>query len=250
MSNHRLDELNADHSADDLDVEELLLAEARVVEDMVSTHDTADFMSRLAKRIAAETPRPPRVRRATGGDSDRGREPATAQPPTARHDAVRPRSRRARRRRPLPIVHRNLLSHPRATQTYLLEVCETVLCSQEHEQFDLYERAGARTFACLLYLLGRRHSAVFWWGFAAGADDALAAHLLATHYAIDNTGLNQARAWRWYARFLGYRRRRHLPQLIQDIAPPRDQIAADLVTNYPWTDIMRTFIDNPRLVEM
>ncbi|UDM05522.1 hypothetical protein [Streptomyces longhuiensis] len=246
-SHHPLDAPGPTADArDETDVEEMLRAEARAVDDMVFTHDTDDFMRRLAHGIADQAALPPRVRRAAApADGDRAREPSTA-----RHDMVRPRSRRTRRRRPTPVVRRNPLSDPRVTRAYLLKVCETVLCTADEEHFELYESDGARTFACMLYLLGRRHSAVFWWGFAAGADDPLAAHLLATHYAINNTSLQKARVWRWYSRLLGYRSRRHLPHLIQDSERPREQIAADLATNYPWPQVLRTFIDNPRLIEM
>ncbi|MET9497411.1 hypothetical protein [Streptomyces sp. NPDC006552] len=256
MTSHPLDGPKATAAQpDDADVEEMLRAEARAVDDMVFTHDTDDFMHRLAHRIAEQAARPPRVRRAVFDADDgavedgRGREaplPPPAQPPAiARHDMARPRSRRARRKRPTPLMRRELLSSPPATRAYLLGACETVLCNAEDTHLELYERDGARTFACMLYLLGRRHSAVFWWGFAAGADDALAAHLLATHYAIDDTTLKQARIWRWYARFLGYRGRRHLPQLVQDCDRPRERIASELATNYPWPTDLRTFIDQP-----
>jgi hypothetical protein len=32
-----------------------------------------------------------------------------------------------------------------------------------------YDATGACAFACLLYILGRRDSALYWWRFAAGA---------------------------------------------------------------------------------
>lgn len=151
---------------DEADIEEVLRAEARVVDDMVLTHDTDDFMRRLAHRIADQAEQSPRVGRAASENPvERSEETApTAPPTTARHDAVRPRGRRARRRRPTPVVQRDLMADPRATRAYLLDVCETVLCDVQEDEFDLYECDGARAFACMLYLLGRRTSAIFWWG--------------------------------------------------------------------------------------
>ncbi|MGW6489646.1 hypothetical protein [Streptomyces sp. NPDC055056] len=247
-SNHQPAPRPDTKSLDESDIEEVLHAEARAVEDMLRTHDTDDFMRRLAHRITDQATSPPRVRRAVIDDFTDHR-PDTAppaQPPKAqRHDPVRPRSRRARRRGPTPITGRNPQSDPRATRAYLLDVCETVLCDTEDSGFDLYDCDGARTFACMLYLLGRRASAVFWWGFAAGAEDPLAAHLLATHYAIDDTSAKRARIWRWHARLLGYRSRLHLPHLIQDNERPKEQLAADLASIYPWPQITRAFLDAP-----
>ncbi|MET8289890.1 hypothetical protein ABZV80_32385 [Streptomyces sp. NPDC005132] len=249
-SNHQPAPRTRAAGLDNADIEEVLRAEARAVEDMLRTHDTDDFMRRLAHRITNQATSAPRVRRAatdeTGWRIDTVPVHPPAQPPNAlRHDPVRPRSRRARRRGPTPITGRSPQSDPRATRAYLLDVCETVLCDTDDTRFDLYDCDGARTFACMLYLLGRRASAVFWWGFAAGAEDPLAAHLLATHYAIDDTSVKQARVWRWHARLLGYRSRLHLPHLIQDNERPKEQLAADLASLYPWPQITRAFLDAP-----
>ncbi|MFD7677472.1 hypothetical protein [Streptomyces sp. NPDC060187] len=251
MSDHHPAPRPQTSNLDDTDIEEVLQAEARVVDDMLRTHDTDDFMRRLARRLTDQAATPPRVRRAAAESGTDWRVetvpvPSPAQPPNSlRRDTVRPRSRRARRRVPTPISGRSPQSDPRATRAYLLDVCETVLCDTEDSRFDLYDRDGARTFACMLYLLGQRASAVFWWGFAAGAEDPLAAHLLATHYAIDDTSAKEARVWRWHARLLGYRSRRHLPHLIQDNDRPKEQLAADLASFYPWPQITRAFLDAP-----
>ncbi|MET9513203.1 hypothetical protein ABZX62_32995 [Streptomyces flavidovirens] len=61
-----------------------------------------------------------------------------------------------------------------------------------------YDQAGARTFACRLYTLDRCESALYWWRFAAGAGDPLAAH----HAGADC--VRDARLWRIFARMLDY----------------------------------------------
>ncbi|MGW6143699.1 hypothetical protein [Streptomyces sp. NPDC055140] len=119
------------------------------------------------------------------------------------------------------------MADPRATRAHLLDVCETVLRDVQEDEIDLCECDGALAFACMLYLLGRRTSAIF-WGAPQAPTMHFAAHLLATHYAIDDACFNNARAWRWYARLLGYRGRRHLPDLIQDSQRPQEQVAAEL----------------------
>ncbi|MDQ1492678.1 MAG: hypothetical protein QOJ23_5192 [Actinomycetota bacterium] len=65
------------------------------------------------------------------------------------------------------------------------------------------DEAGARTFGCLLYCLNQHEDAVFWWRFAAGAGDRLAAHCLAVHHAADGTHID-ARLWRAIARTMGF----------------------------------------------
>ncbi|MFF3584554.1 hypothetical protein [Streptomyces mirabilis] len=53
-----------------------------------------------------------------------------------------------------------------------------------------YDPRGARTFACLLYTLDRRESALYWWRFAAGREGPLAAHLVAAHHAAVGVSLD------------------------------------------------------------
>jgi hypothetical protein len=54
-------------------------------------------------------------------------------------------------------------------------VCELVLRSNDIDSLANfagdYDPRGARTFACLLYTLDRRESALYWWRFAAGGED-------------------------------------------------------------------------------
>ncbi|MFH8562037.1 RNA polymerase sigma factor [Streptomyces sp. NPDC017988] len=107
-----------------------------------------------------------------------------------------------------------------------------------------YNQAGARTFACLLYCIDRTESALFWWGFAAGVGDPLAAHLLAVYHALDDTHTQvparapaRARAWRAFARLLHHHPDHHLPRPVQ--GEPR--IAEGLARPVPWK------AENPRL---
>ncbi|MGW5284478.1 hypothetical protein ACWERI_34350 [Streptomyces collinus] len=230
------------------EVEELLRAEARAVSDLVSLHDTDDFMQRLARRITERASEPPRVQREEAADAAPVTGPSLPQvaPPAThstayRHDTVRPALRRPRRRRPSPVVRRDPTAHPQATRAYLRSVCEDVLRSADVDRLDLFghdyeDDAAARTFACLLYIIERRKSAVFWWGFAAGAGDPLAAHLLATYYAIDDTTTPQARAWLCFSRLLKYHAPLHAPRPIQDTARLADGMAR------PWTDELRNFM--------
>lgn len=77
--------------------------------------------------------------------------------------------------------------------------------------FDLdYDATGACAFACLLYILGRRDSALYWWRFAAGAENALAAHVLALYHAANGT-VPEARVWCAHSRLLGFTADKHLP---------------------------------------
>ncbi|MEK8146440.1 sigma-70 family RNA polymerase sigma factor [Streptomyces sp. M10(2022)] len=159
-------------------LEETLRAEAQVLHDMLGTHDTDDFMRRLAVRIAREAARPPRVQTPTGatpaGQADSDAEPEPAAVPTPPsfsaqpHPSTRPRPYRRRRRRPTPIVMTDPAAHPAAVLTHVRSLCETVLCSNDIDTllaFDTYfDRAGARTFACLLYTIDHHESALYWWG--------------------------------------------------------------------------------------
>ncbi|MFE6498242.1 hypothetical protein [Streptomyces sp. NPDC057748] len=81
---------------------------------------------------------------------------------------------------------------------------------------------GACAFACLLYILGRRDSALYWWRFAAGAENALAAHVLALYHAANGTG-PEARVWCAHSRLLGFTADQHLPRPLHlaRAAPPR-----------------------------
>ncbi|MFI8201113.1 hypothetical protein ACIF6K_32075 [Streptomyces sp. NPDC085942] len=78
-----------------------------------------------------------------------------------------------------------------------------------------YDAAGARTFGCLLYSHDKRESAMYWWRFAAGAGDPLAAHLLAAHHAAIGPTAD-SRAWIAFSLMLGFCPGRHVPRPVRD----------------------------------
>ncbi|MFC9608039.1 hypothetical protein ACFTTN_31920 [Streptomyces niveus] len=239
-------------------LEETLRAEAQVLHDMLGTHDTNDFMRRLAVRIAQDAARPLRVGSASAetappaelNEPDEAPGPAAPPPPSfsaQTHRSTRPRRRRHLRRRPTPIVTPDPASHPTTVLAHVQYVCDTVLRSDEVHTliaFDTdYDHAGARTFACLLYSIDRRESALYWWRFAAGAGDPLAAHLLAAYHAAVGS-LPDARIWRAFARNLGYSER-HLPYPVRGST----HLAQGFAHRAPWDTELREFMTFDQLPE-
>ncbi|QNT98375.1 hypothetical protein HEP81_08147 (plasmid) [Streptomyces griseofuscus] len=243
------------------DAVELLARQAEAIRAQVTRHSTEHFMQRLAARLASDSKRPTRVQYASAGaaaDADTlypeempevtQLAPPTSGPSsrTARPDGrphLRPRSRR---RRPTPINPFD----PKASQylafTYVTELCSNILRSAEIDTLEAfaadYDEAGARTFGCLLYSLDKRESATYWWRFAAGAGDALAAHLLAAHHAA--TGPNaDSRAWNAFSRMLGFRPDRHVPQPVRH----RTELAPNFTRDIPVRQEARVFLRYPRL---
>ncbi len=98
-------------------------------------------------------------------------------------------------------------------------LCDRVLRSDDIDLLAAFvidfDGAGARTFACLLYTLNRLEGALFWWRFAAGTGDELAAHFLAMYHAAVGPSPD-ARVWRMFARFLGFTPARHLPRPVRE----------------------------------
>jgi hypothetical protein len=189
------------------DAANLLACQADAIRAQVLRHSAEDFMQRLAARIVSEAKRPTRVQYASAGpavdacalSAEETAEVTQLAPPTAGPSprTVRPAARshlrpRSRRRRPTPINPIDLRSSQYLAFGYVSELCNTVLRSADIDTLEAfaanYDAAGARTFGCLLYSLDKRESATYWWRFAAGAGDALAAHLLAAHFAA--TGPN------------------------------------------------------------
>jgi hypothetical protein len=75
-----------------------------------------------------------------------------------------------RARRQLDLIAARVLNTPQAAASLSrLEITDHV------------EPEGAVVFACLLYLVGREEGAEFWWKFAAGGGDYIAAQCLALH---------------------------------------------------------------------
>ncbi|TGB15997.1 hypothetical protein E4099_05900 [Streptomyces palmae] len=125
-------------------------------------------------------------------------------------------------------------------------MCSTVLQSAEINTLAAfaadYDEAGARTFGCLLYSLDKRESATYWWRFAAGAGDALAAHLLAAHHAAIGPNAD-SRAWAAFSQMLGFRRDRHVPQPVGH----RTELAPSFAREIPMRQEARLFLRYPQL---
>ncbi|MFJ4320586.1 hypothetical protein ACIP46_35675 [Streptomyces lavendulae] len=241
-------------------LEEMLAAQAQALHRQYDDHDTTGFMRRLSHHINEEAQRPPRVRLANqpfdpGSESEAQAE-APAPPfrtqvtppapgPEARTRApssARPRAaRRPMRRRPTPILAPEPAVSPAAVLAYVQKLCEVVLASEDVgrlETFDEdYDQAGARTYACLLYTLGKNESALYWWRFAAGAGDPLAAHLLASHHAA--VGVTpDARVWRAFARMLGFRAEHHVPKPVHT----QTTLAENFAVSVPWDRERQSFL--------
>ncbi|PVC80424.1 hypothetical protein DBP19_36675 [Streptomyces sp. CS090A] len=105
-----------------------------------------------------------------------------------------------------------------------------------------YDEAGARTFGCLLYSLDKRESATYWWRFAAGAGDPLAAHLLAAHHAATGPTAD-SRAWVAFSLMLGFRPDQHVPQPIRQ----RTELADAYSREIPMRDEARLFLRRQNL---
>ncbi|MFE7951484.1 hypothetical protein [Streptomyces sp. NPDC057426] len=243
-------------------LEEILRAEAEALHEQFDDHDTDDFLRRLAVRIAAEAQKPPRVQHsridgpapaAQGMQPDpitAAQLPAPAQTPDPRttrpSTSSRPRIRRGLRRRPTPIVTSDPSANPTAVLAHVRWLCDVVLRSNDIDRLHAfstdYDQAGARTFACLLYSLDRQQSALFWWRFAAGAGDALAAHLLAAHHAAVGRA-TEARVWRACARMLDFDSHRDIPQPVRSEG---GDIAEGFATRVPWDEERQAFLYLPR----
>ncbi|MFI1675802.1 MULTISPECIES: hypothetical protein [unclassified Streptomyces] len=203
-------------------LEDILRNSAQELELQFDAHDSDAFMHRLAVRITQDASLPPRVQ--NGGPAAVAKE---ALAPARRTGASRARSRRGARRRPTPLCPPDPAAAPEAVLEHVRGLCRQVVSSAHIDSLadfaDDYDEAGARTFACLLYVLDRREGALFWWRFAAGAGDPLAAHLLEAHHAAVGT-VPEARVWRAFSRLLGFAER-HLPRLERS-APSYDDSGA------------------------
>ncbi|WP_326794053.1 hypothetical protein OHA79_52565 (plasmid) [Streptomyces sp. NBC_00841] len=231
-------------------LEDLLAERVRDVQEQASRHDTDNFMNRLAAKITEDAGRPARIRYAgpgsvsgPGGETEPGDEPSTVAqvaPPAQTPDPTFTRPRGSsrplprpctRRRRPTPIIPDDPAVSQVAVIAYVQQLCDNVLRSNDIDTLTdfavRYDQAGARTFACLLYTLDKRDSALYWWRFAAGAGDPLAAHLLAAHHAAVGR-IPDARIWRTYAHMLGFTSDRHLPQPVRQRTEIADGFGREL----------------------
>ncbi|TXR94513.1 hypothetical protein EAO73_35115 [Streptomyces sp. col6] len=238
---------------------ELLARQADTIRAQALSHSTEEFMQRLAARIATEARQPARVQYASAVPAADALHPEEAAeitqlaPPTAgplaRTDRPvgRPHTRpRRRRRRPTPINPSDAKASQALAFGYVTELCSTVLQSQEIDTLSAfaadYDEAGARTFGCLLYSLDKRESATYWWRFAAGAGDALAAHLLAAHHAAIGPTAD-SRVWRAFARMLGFSPEQHVPQPVRH----RTELAPGFARELPLRHETRLFLRYPHV---
>ncbi|MER5809081.1 hypothetical protein ABT143_12930 [Streptomyces sp. NPDC002033] len=159
---------------------------------------------------------------------------------------ARPRARRGGRRRPTPIITTDPGAEQYLAFGYVTQLCTTILRSHEIDTLTAfaadYDEAGARTFGCLLYSLDKRESALYWWRFAAGAGDPLAAHLLAAHHAAIGP-TTEARAWRAISQMLAFTPERHVPEPVRH----RTELAESFAREIPLRDEMRVFMRYPHL---
>ncbi|MFG2717907.1 hypothetical protein ACGFW5_06320 [Streptomyces sp. NPDC048416] len=240
-------------------LEDLLKKQAEHLRAEVAAHSTDHFMHRLAARAAEDARRPGRIQQLpaaaalAGPASPRSTPlpvvqlaPPPPGPATAAGGPSRPRTRRGIRRRPTPIIVHDPAVAQIAVFGYVQQLCDIVLRSNDIDTlaaFDAhYDGAGARTFACLLYTLDKRESALYWWRFAAGTGDPLAAHLLAAYHAAVGTAAD-ARLWRVFARTLGFARDRHLPQPVRR----RTELAEGFARDFPCNQEVRLFMRYPHL---
>ncbi|MEE1943272.1 hypothetical protein V1L54_28360 [Streptomyces sp. TRM 70361] len=221
-------------------LEEVLQQEAAELRRQLADHDPDAFMQRLAARIAESVNQEPEKL-----DADppvRSTAARAGRAPTP----VRPLTRRCRRRRSIPPRTDDTTATPATVLAEVQRLCDLVLRSNEVDRLvDFvtdYDQAGARTFACLLYTLNRCESALYWWRFAAGAGDELAAHLLATHHAA--VGYHpDARLWRTITRMMGFNPDRHLPQPIRRAT----EIAEDFAHNATRGSTLHRFLHTDHL---
>ncbi|SFT23313.1 hypothetical protein [Streptomyces ginkgonis] len=212
-------------------LDDILRDEAAALRAALADHDEAAFMVRLAARISADqsVSRP-----ATGRDRCGTRPPHS-----------HPAGRRTGRSRLLPTCPEPDTA-PASVLADVQHLCELVLRSADVARLaDFardYDEAGARTFGCLLYRLGRRESALYWWRFAAGAEDQLAAHLLASHHAAVGC-TPHARLWRAITRMLGFRPDVHLPRPVHEL----DYLPEEYVRRADWAGPLRNFLRLPSL---
>ncbi|MGW7586635.1 hypothetical protein ACWGKU_33445 [Kitasatospora sp. NPDC054768] len=219
-----------------------LAAEADRLEQKYADHDTEAFTRRLARRIAEESATPPTELEpdwTTPIDQSAASRPTPLRPPRPSRPP-RPTRRSMRRRRAIlrGTVHAAALpGRPRASTNLageLTRLCEDVLKSDQiltlADFVEDYDDVGARTFACLLYALGKIDSALYWWKFAAGAGDGLAAHCLAVHHAALGTPTD-ARVWRTFARLVGFNPLQHLPRPVRAGTEPARSLAATVTHN-------------------
>ncbi|MFD7590883.1 hypothetical protein ACFV84_36195 [Kitasatospora sp. NPDC059811] len=193
-----------------MNIHKLLRDDAEELGRELEGHDPLASLRRLAVRIAeGERPAPTR----TVGRS--GRTPAAPRTATAPPVSA---ARAPQKREHLDVVAASGRADLRRDLEHL---CAAVVSEAPPESIaDTLagldcDEAAARVVGCLMYLLGQSPWAEFWWGVAAGADDELAAHLLAVHFA--GTG-HREKAGIW---------QRRATEVAEDALPVRGAVCPD-----------------------
>ncbi|MGW2393967.1 hypothetical protein ACWCYK_31415 [Streptomyces lydicamycinicus] len=210
-------------------LEDLLQQQAAEIHHEFANHDVEAFTQRLAESIAEHAHQ--RTERITRGVIN-----------GVRPTPVRPALHRGRRRRPTPIVTPAVA--PAAVLAEVRRLCHIVLRSDDIDALGAfaadYDPVGARTFACLLYTLRKWEAALYWWRFAAGAGDELAAHLLALHHAAVGPWPD-ARLWRAMARMMRFAIDQHLPAPVRGTSDLAEGFASSIDSN------LQTFFEHNHL---
>ncbi|MFE9427735.1 hypothetical protein ACFYNO_32760 [Kitasatospora sp. NPDC006697] len=168
-----------------MDVHELLQLESAEIERVFEDHDPWAFVGRLAQRIADGDGSPAAravIRSERAPASTRPAPAARAPQKRAQHDPVTAAARGDLRRD---------LEHLCASVAGEAEAAELAGFLDGIDQVV----EGATVFGCVMYAIGRPEAAELWWGVAAGAEDELAAHCLAVHYAATGQP-DRAEVWR------------------------------------------------------
>ncbi|MFI0260282.1 hypothetical protein ACH4OW_14770 [Streptomyces sp. NPDC017056] len=179
-------------------IEDVMNTERNQVQRELDAWDLEAFVAKLGQRIAVVQQQPRRQRHTK-----------TPQPP-------RPAPSRPTPSRPGRGNGPSILRPPVHSEWELQRLCEDAVTVPEVrallERFLIdFDPCGARVFACLLYLADRADHALFWWRFASGAEDGLAAYCMALHSSAVGEK-RQLSTWTRYIRDLAFDPARHWPQ--------------------------------------
>ncbi|GAB2607113.1 hypothetical protein GCM10027168_44940 [Streptomyces capparidis] len=209
--------------------EDALNQQGQALQRRMAGWDMEAFLHRLEERIIAEAPACEEPPAAEIGEPARHPNPDGRAPTPAR---PRPRTGEARRHRVLRAVAHRAVAVRLSDDEQLHRLCQDAIAVQEGtdllEQFiATFNPHGARIFACMLYLADRAEHALFWWRFACGGEDGLAAYCLTLHSrAIGDT--HQMKAWSTAACDLRFNPEQHWPQPSRDKAPDPNRLTACL----------------------
>ncbi|MEU7151252.1 hypothetical protein AB0B79_05640 [Streptomyces sp. NPDC039022] len=180
-----------------MSIEDAMSTERTQLQRELDAWDLEAFVASLGRRIAEE--HHPRRQRHTKPPHPPGPAPS------------RPTPSRPGRGTGLP-----LLPPPVHSERELQRLCEDAVTVPEVkallERFLTdFDPSGARVFACLLYLADRADHALFWWRFASGAGDGLAAYCMALRSSAHGEK-RQLSTWTRYIRDLAFDPEQHWPR--------------------------------------